>query len=103
MTNNFFFIFFNDSNDSDDSNDFFFIFFHDYFNNFLNALKLQLLQLQIINRVTDSQVIMLEMLSHQKIPLTNLIFQVGPWLLALFIFVVCGSAVFQIIQSIRMA
>ena len=29
--------------------------------------------------------------------------QVGPWLLALFIFVVCGSAIFQIIQSIRMA
>ncbi|XP_018569202.1 stress-associated endoplasmic reticulum protein 1 isoform X1 [Anoplophora glabripennis] len=28
---------------------------------------------------------------------------VGPWLLALFIFVVCGSAVFQIIQSIRLA
>ena len=28
---------------------------------------------------------------------------VGPWLLGLFIFVVCGSAVFQIIQSIRMA
>ncbi|CAG9836434.1 unnamed protein product [Diabrotica balteata] len=28
---------------------------------------------------------------------------VGPWLLALFVFVVCGSAVFQIIQSIRMA
>lgn len=28
---------------------------------------------------------------------------VGPWLLALFIFVVVGSAVFQIIQSIRMA
>ncbi|CAL1683975.1 Stress-associated endoplasmic reticulum protein 2 [Formica fusca] len=28
---------------------------------------------------------------------------VGPWLLALFLFVVCGSAVFQIIQSIRMA
>ncbi|XP_033226251.1 stress-associated endoplasmic reticulum protein 2 [Belonocnema kinseyi] len=28
---------------------------------------------------------------------------VGPWLLALFIFVVCGSAIFQIIQSIRMA
>ncbi|KAL6104878.1 stress-associated endoplasmic reticulum protein 1 [Spinachia spinachia] len=27
---------------------------------------------------------------------------VGPWLLALFIFVVCGSAIFQIIQSIRM-
>ncbi|XP_012231484.1 stress-associated endoplasmic reticulum protein 2 [Linepithema humile] len=27
---------------------------------------------------------------------------VGPWLLALFLFVVCGSAVFQIIQSIRM-
>ncbi|KAJ8925038.1 hypothetical protein NQ315_001209 [Exocentrus adspersus] len=26
---------------------------------------------------------------------------VGPWLLALFIFVVCGSAVFQIIQSIH--
>ena len=50
MTNNFFFIFFNDSNDSDDSNDFFFIFFHDYFNNFLIALKLQL---QIINRVTE--------------------------------------------------
>jgi len=30
-------------------------------------------------------------------------YPVGPWLLALFIFVVCGSAVFQIIQSIRMA
>jgi len=29
-------------------------------------------------------------------------YPVGPWLLALFIFVVCGSAVFQIIQSIRM-
>ncbi|XP_014478903.1 PREDICTED: stress-associated endoplasmic reticulum protein 2 [Dinoponera quadriceps] len=28
---------------------------------------------------------------------------VGPWLLALFLFLVCGSAVFQIIQSIRMA
>uniref|UniRef100_A0A7N8WIL8 Stress-associated endoplasmic reticulum protein n=1 Tax=Mastacembelus armatus TaxID=205130 RepID=A0A7N8WIL8_9TELE len=28
--------------------------------------------------------------------------RVGPWLLALFIFVVCGSAIFQIIQSIRM-
>lgn len=28
---------------------------------------------------------------------------VGPWLLGLFIFVVCGSAVFQIIQSIRMS
>ncbi|CAK9815688.1 Stress-associated endoplasmic reticulum protein 2 [Anthophora quadrimaculata] len=28
---------------------------------------------------------------------------VGPCLLALFLFVVCGSAVFQIIQSIRMA
>jgi hypothetical protein len=27
---------------------------------------------------------------------------VGPWLLGLFLFVVCGSAVFQIIQSIRM-
>ncbi|OQR80007.1 stress-associated endoplasmic reticulum protein 2-like [Tropilaelaps mercedesae] len=26
---------------------------------------------------------------------------VGPWLLALFLFVVCGSAIFQIIQSIR--
>ncbi|XP_056005857.1 stress-associated endoplasmic reticulum protein 2-like [Ostrea edulis] len=30
-------------------------------------------------------------------------YAVGPWLLGLFIFVVCGSAVFQIIQSIRMA
>ncbi|KAB0796142.1 hypothetical protein PPYR_10203 [Photinus pyralis] len=30
-------------------------------------------------------------------------YPVGPWLLALFIFVVCGSAVFQIIQSIRMS
>ncbi|XP_022912618.1 stress-associated endoplasmic reticulum protein 2 [Onthophagus taurus] len=30
-------------------------------------------------------------------------YPVGPWLLALFIFVVCGSAIFQIIQSIRMA
>lgn len=29
-------------------------------------------------------------------------YPVGPWLLALFLFVVCGSAVFQIIQSIRM-
>lgn len=28
---------------------------------------------------------------------------VGPWLLTLFVFVVCGSAVFQIIQSIRAA
>ncbi|CRK97154.1 CLUMA_CG010551, isoform A [Clunio marinus] len=28
---------------------------------------------------------------------------VGPWLLALFLFVVCGSAIFQIIQSIRIA
>ncbi|XP_012522661.1 stress-associated endoplasmic reticulum protein 2 isoform X2 [Monomorium pharaonis] len=28
---------------------------------------------------------------------------IGTGLLALFIFVVCGSAVFQIIQSIRMA
>jgi len=27
---------------------------------------------------------------------------VGPWLLGLFIFVVCGSAIFQLIQSIRM-
>ena len=25
---------------------------------------------------------------------------VGPWMLALFIFVVCGSAVFQIIQTV---
>ncbi|XP_075219081.1 stress-associated endoplasmic reticulum protein 2 [Lycorma delicatula] len=30
-------------------------------------------------------------------------YPVGPWLLALFVFVVCGSAVFQIIQSIRLA
>ncbi|KAF9423400.1 hypothetical protein HW555_001209 [Spodoptera exigua] len=30
-------------------------------------------------------------------------YPVAPWLLALFIFVVCGSAVFQIIQSIRLA
>ncbi|XP_064408822.1 stress-associated endoplasmic reticulum protein 1-like [Latimeria chalumnae] len=28
--------------------------------------------------------------------------RVGPWLLALFVFVVCGSAIFQIIQSIRL-
>ncbi|XP_013419683.1 stress-associated endoplasmic reticulum protein 2 [Lingula anatina] len=28
-------------------------------------------------------------------------YPVGPWLIALFVFVVCGSAVFQIIQSIR--
>jgi len=28
---------------------------------------------------------------------------VGPWLLGLFIFVVCGSAVFQIIQTVWMA
>ncbi|KAL0274620.1 UNVERIFIED_CONTAM: hypothetical protein PYX00_002709 [Menopon gallinae] len=30
-------------------------------------------------------------------------YPVSPWLLALFIFVVFGSAIFQIIQSIRMA
>lgn len=30
-------------------------------------------------------------------------YPVGPWLLALFLFVVCGSAIFQIIQSIRIA
>ncbi|XP_055693583.1 stress-associated endoplasmic reticulum protein 2 [Lutzomyia longipalpis] len=30
-------------------------------------------------------------------------YSVGPWLLGLFIFVVCGSAIFQIIQSIRVA
>lgn len=30
-------------------------------------------------------------------------YPVGPWLLGLFVFVVCGSAVFQIIQSIRMS
>lgn len=29
-------------------------------------------------------------------------YPVGPWLLGLFIFVVCGSAIFEIIQSIRM-
>jgi len=29
-------------------------------------------------------------------------YAVAPWLLGLFLFVVCGSAVFQIIQSIRM-
>ncbi|XP_030837588.1 stress-associated endoplasmic reticulum protein 2-like [Strongylocentrotus purpuratus] len=29
-------------------------------------------------------------------------YPVGPWLIGLFIFVVCGSAIFQIIQSIRM-
>lgn len=28
-------------------------------------------------------------------------YPVGPWILALFVFVVCGSAIFQIIQSIR--
>ncbi|ESO88695.1 hypothetical protein LOTGIDRAFT_193286 [Lottia gigantea] len=30
-------------------------------------------------------------------------YPVGPWLLGLFVFVVCGSAVFQIIQSIRLS
>lgn len=30
-------------------------------------------------------------------------YPVGPWLLGLFVFVVCGSAVFQIIQSIWMS
>lgn len=30
-------------------------------------------------------------------------YPVGPWMLALFVFVVCGSAIFQIIQSIRAA
>ncbi|XKL66998.1 hypothetical protein PGB90_010418 [Kerria lacca] len=29
-------------------------------------------------------------------------YPVAPWLVALFVFVVCGSAIFQIIQSIRM-
>ncbi|KAI2803807.1 Stress-associated endoplasmic reticulum protein 2 [Blomia tropicalis] len=29
-------------------------------------------------------------------------YPVGPWLLGLFLFVVCGSALLQIIQSIRM-
>jgi len=29
-------------------------------------------------------------------------YPVAPWLMGLFLFVVCGSAVFQIIQSIRM-
>jgi len=29
-------------------------------------------------------------------------YPVAPWLMGLFVFVVCGSAVFQIIQSIRM-
>jgi len=28
-------------------------------------------------------------------------YPVGPWMLALFVFVVCGSAIFQIVQSIR--
>ncbi|XP_030642930.1 stress-associated endoplasmic reticulum protein 2 isoform X1 [Chanos chanos] len=37
----------------------------------------------------------LSIVSEEKYP-------VGPWLLALFVFVVCGSAIFQIIQSIRM-
>uniref|UniRef100_T1KZG0 Stress-associated endoplasmic reticulum protein n=1 Tax=Tetranychus urticae TaxID=32264 RepID=T1KZG0_TETUR len=36
-----------------------------------------------------------------KTTLTDDKYPVGPWLLALFIFVVCGSAIFQIIQSIR--
>jgi len=30
-------------------------------------------------------------------------YPVGPWLLGLFVFVVCGSAIFQLIQSIWMA
>ena len=30
-------------------------------------------------------------------------YPVGPWLIGLFIFVVCGSAVFQIIQTIMMS
>ena len=30
-------------------------------------------------------------------------YPVGPWLIGLFIFVVCGSAIFQLIQSIWMA
>jgi len=29
-------------------------------------------------------------------------YPVAPWLMGLFLFVVCGSAIFQIIQSIRM-
>ncbi|TRY67887.1 hypothetical protein TCAL_15875 [Tigriopus californicus] len=30
-------------------------------------------------------------------------YPVGPWLLGLFVFVVCGSAIFQLIQSIWMS
>ncbi|KAI0240686.1 Stress-associated endoplasmic reticulum protein 2 [Lamellibrachia satsuma] len=30
-------------------------------------------------------------------------YPVGPWMIGLFLFVVCGSAVFQIIQSIMMS
>jgi len=26
---------------------------------------------------------------------------VGPWMIALFVFVVCGSAIFEIVQHIR--
>jgi len=29
-------------------------------------------------------------------------YPVGPWLLGLFIFVVCGSAIFQIVQMVMM-
>ncbi|XP_077970879.1 stress-associated endoplasmic reticulum protein 2-like [Styela clava] len=29
-------------------------------------------------------------------------YPVGPWLLGLFIFVVCGSAIFEILQHVRM-
>lgn len=29
-------------------------------------------------------------------------YPVGPWLIALFIFVVCGSALFEIVQHIRL-
>lgn len=45
--------------------------------------------------------IMMNSLSFQKSKDNQ--YPVGPWLLALFIFVVCGSAIFQIIQSIRAA
>jgi len=48
------------------------------------------------NRVTQRGVPKTAKQAEAKTP-------VGPWLLALFVFVVVGSAVFQIIQSIRMA
>uniref|UniRef100_A0A9J8A0A6 Stress-associated endoplasmic reticulum protein n=1 Tax=Cyprinus carpio carpio TaxID=630221 RepID=A0A9J8A0A6_CYPCA len=47
-----------------------------------------------VNAVRVNVFVLQRVVNEEKSP-------VGPWLLALFVFVVCGSAIFQIIQSIR--